>query len=264
MVLAETISPCHFSPTIHSYMGVKHQVTYHSCRVNVHRYDVTIHSYMAYVHKYHVSIHSCTQWCPQIRSCPHCTHNECPVEWCCHLGSPATSTHMMLPSRTTIHGYEQHFQHGMDVHWNVSPTLLARTVRTLSHNDAVNVFDPVPASGITILCHNVSPALLAHTEGPLISLYPVSQWCSQCPWYSAGIRDYHSHDAVNVLDTVLASEITGQSHDYQSAILRLVTLVLRSECCSISWVQRPIYFVSEDGMSSSLWWVEPSLLDPAL
>ena len=186
---------------------------------------------MVYVHKYDVAIHSRTQ----IQSCCHCTHNECPVEWCCHYGirdhqslpfltnslflHTFMSTHMMLPSRTTNQSLlwttlyawngrpvkwcchqgspDWHMSHQYTcTHWRPTNQSL------LSHDDAVHVLDTVPASDITT-------AMMQSTSLIQCQRQTLPQpWCSPHPWYSASIRHYHSHDAVHVLDTVPASDIT--------------------------------------------------------
>ena len=154
---------------------------------------------MVYVHKYNVAIHSCTQ----IRSCCHCTHNVCPGEWCCHYSirdhqslpfltnslflHTVMSTHMMLPSRTTSHCYEQHFMHGMAVQWNAIQAYTCTHWRPtnqslLSHDDAVHVLDTVLASDIaTAMIQSMSLIQYQHQTLP-------QPWCSECPWYSTRIR----------------------------------------------------------------------------
>ena len=236
MVLTETISPCHFSPTIHSYMGVKHQVTYHSvewmstdmmllsthawhmftntmllsihAHSDAHRYGVTL-----IAHTMNVQWNGAATWDHQLR----------PYICCCHQGPPFTAMNNTLSMEwTSTEMSHQHYLHIQSV-----PCLTMMQWMSL------------------IQCqHQESPysAIMSHQH--YLHTLKASQWCSQCPWYSAGIRDYRPEPWL----------------PKQTAILRF----LRSECCSISWVQRPIYFVSEDGPSSSLWWVEPSLLDPAL
>ena len=82
MVLTiETLPFLTNNPFTHGHKTPSYLLTIHA-QCNSCGYDIIIHSCMVYVHRY-VAIHSCTQ----VRSCCHCTHNEHPVEWCCHQGS---------------------------------------------------------------------------------------------------------------------------------------------------------------------------------
>ena len=127
MVLTtETISPCHFSPTIHSHMGIKHQVT---CLPFMHSLTATdmtllsIHAWCMSTNMMLLFIHAHRYGAAVIAHTMNIHWNGVAIRDHQSLlfltNSPflhtVTSAHMMLPSRTTSHCYEQHFMRGIDV-----------------------------------------------------------------------------------------------------------------------------------------------------
>ena len=139
-----------------------------------------------------------------------------------------TSTHMMLLSRTTSHCYEHHLMHGMDVRWNGAAirdhqTAIRLTSITCRHWRLTNQSLPC-----LLMMQWMSLIQCRHQRLP-------QPWCSQCPGYSAGIRDYHSHDAVNVLDTAPASEITTTMMQWMSLMQCRHQRLPQPWCSKCSW-----------------------------
>ena len=228
-------------------MGIKHQVTYLPFTHSVTAVDMTLLSIHAWcmstdmllsihAHRYGVAVIAHTM----------------NIQW----NGVAIRDQESLPLLTNSPFLKDH----QSLLWTTLYAWNGHPVKWCCHQESPDCHMPHQYTCTLWRLTNQSlPCLTMMQSMPLIQCWYQrlpQPWCSECPWYSAGIGDYHSHDAVNVLDTVPESGHQCQpwllNNPFMHTEKHLYETCCHQKCCTAVSRQQSTRFTRHHHVTSTM------------